>query len=57
MARKHINFPKQYKTIMSLMPAERRADFKRAMISAIIRSEERPTARTKKGANPEDVEG
>ena len=57
MARKQINFPKQYNTIMSLMPAERRADFKRAMISAIIRSEERPTARTKKGANPEDVEG
>jgi len=57
MARKQINFPKQYKTVMALMPADRRADFKRAMISAIIRSEERPPARTKKGANTsEDIE-
>ena len=57
MARKQINFPKQYKTVMALMPADRRADFKRAMISAIIRSEERPPARAKKGAQTaEDVE-
>jgi hypothetical protein len=57
MARKQINFPKQYKTVMALMPAALRADYKRAMISAIIRSEERPPARTKKGANTsEDIE-
>ena len=57
MAKKQqINFPKQYKTVMALMPATGRAAYKNAMISAIIRSQERPPARTKKGANPEDVE-
>jgi hypothetical protein len=57
MAKKQqINFPKQYKTTMALMPATGRAAYKSAMISAIIRSQERPPARTKKGANPEDVE-
>jgi hypothetical protein len=55
--RQQINFPKQYKTIMALMPATGRAAYKRAMISAIIRSQERPPARTKKGAQTsEDIE-
>jgi hypothetical protein len=49
MSKKIIKFPKQYKTVMALMPAELRSDFKRAMIAAIIRSEERPVVRTKKG--------
>lgn len=56
MAQKQINFPKQFKTIMALMPANGRSAFKKAMISAIIRSEERPPARVKKGVNTEDVE-
>jgi hypothetical protein len=58
MAKKQqVNFPKHYKTIMALMPARGRADFKRAMISAIIRSQERPPARTKKVMQTtEDIE-
>jgi hypothetical protein len=58
MAKKQqINFPKQFKTVMALMPAAGRADYKRAMISAIIRSQERPPARTKKVMQTtEDIE-
>jgi hypothetical protein len=46
-----VKFPKQYKTVMGLMPAAGRADFKRAMINAIIASEQKPAAvRMKKTA-------
>jgi len=51
-----VKFPKQYKTVMALMPAAGRADFKRAMINAIIASEQKPVAvRVKKGDN-NDIE-
>jgi hypothetical protein len=43
-----VKFPKQYKTVMALMPAEGRAAYKRAMINAIIVSEQKPAVRMKK---------
>jgi hypothetical protein len=45
-----VKFPKQYKTVMALMPAAGRADFKRVMINAIIASEQKPAVRMKKTA-------
>jgi hypothetical protein len=49
--RRVVKFPKQYKTAMALMPAEGRAAYKRAMINAIIASEQKPAAvRMKKPA-------
>lgn len=51
-----VNFPKQYKTIMALMPAAGRADFKRAMLNAIVASEQKPPARTKKGPNDSEFD-
>ena len=51
-----VKFPKQYKTVMALMPAEGRAAYKRAMINAIIASEQKPPARTKKGPNDSEFD-
>jgi len=49
--KKMVNFPKQYKTVMALMPASGRVDYKRAMIAAIIASEKKPAVRIKKGVD------
>jgi hypothetical protein len=46
-----VKFPKQYKTVMGLMPAAGRAAYKRAMINAIIASEQKPAVRMKKPAD------
>jgi hypothetical protein len=51
-----VKFPKQYKTVMALMPADRRADYKRAMINAIIASEQKPPAKIKKGPNDSEFD-
>jgi hypothetical protein len=45
-----VKFPKQYKTVMALMPADGRAAYKRVMINAIIASEQKPAVRMKKNA-------
>jgi hypothetical protein len=50
-----VKFPKQFKTIMALMPAAGRADFKRAMIDAIIVSGQKPVIRMKKNDDNLDV--
>jgi hypothetical protein len=51
-----VKFPKQYKTIMALMPADRRSDYKKLMIDAIIRSEQKPPAKMKKGQNDSEFD-
>jgi hypothetical protein len=51
-----VKFPKQYKSIMALMPVDRRSDFKRAMINAIIASEQKPPTKMKKGSNDSEFD-
>jgi hypothetical protein len=51
-----VTFPKQYKTVMALMPADRRSDYKKLMIEAIIRSEQKPPAKMKKGTNDSEFD-
>ena len=51
-----VKFPKQYKTVMALMPAEGRSSYKKAMINAIISSEQKPPARIKKGPNDSEFD-
>jgi hypothetical protein len=54
--KKTVKFPKQYKTVMALMPAHLRSDYKKAMIDAIIRSEQKPVGRIKKGTNDSEFD-